>query len=145
MRLQQSGRNLNRLVQFYKIAQFILLRYHRPRIDNRLTAAILILLKIFLEQLGQLVGLSVIGFGIDPGLLGNKNFGRDIGAGDGDGQAENGVGYCLSGIQFAAVNGVYDGAGVFQLYAGTCSGRAAGPTGADQPGMGVMVFHLFGQ
>lgn len=108
---------------------------------------VLVLLKVLVEQLaelGDLLGELLLSSG--PGSGGVEDLRRHVGGGLGNLEVENVKVLVLDLGELTRVDGVQNGSSVLERASLASVGvRLAGPSGVEQPGVGVVLGHLIRQ
>lgn len=112
-------------------------------LDDLWGSLVLVLFKVLVEQGSELGDLLLEVRGTRPALGWVEDLVRNIGASLWHLEVEGLVILEFSLCELAAVDGVEDGAGVFEWTTlATGGGTGAGPAGVEQPCVGVVVGHL---
>lgn len=111
--------------------------------DNLLSSLVSVLLEVLVEELGELGDLVSEASRGGPALLGVEELVRNTRAGLGHIEVEDGVDFVFGFGEFAVVDGVQDGASVFQWATLTTGGgTSTDPTSVEQPGIGLVLGDL---
>ena len=128
--------------QHYQKSGMFLLLFRRGGADF-FAGLVGILGEVVVEHVHQLVGLGGVGGFILPAVCGVQDFIRHAAASGDDGEAEAGVGFSGRFGQFAAVDGVQYGAGVFELDALAHAICATRPAGIHEPDVDIVALDFF--
>lgn len=102
-----------------------------------------VFLEVLIEELTQFVNLILEAGRAGPAALGVEQFAGDVGAGLGDVEVEGVVGLVLDVGELAGVDGVEDGASVFERATFAAGGAAStDPAGVQQPSVSLVLGDL---
>src|SRR5256714_7385342 len=102
-------------------------------------------LEILFEQSGEFLRGCIVSRFVSPAFARTQDFRRHARALDNNVETEYWIALSFCGGERAAVNGVNDGARVFEADAFAGAISAAGPTGVDEPNARLVVAHLLGK
>ena len=97
------------------------------------------------KEVGEFAGALVKGVLIVPAVTRDEDIRRDFGN-PGDGfEAKNGIGFRGGLGEFAVVDALDDGAGIFELNALADAVTSLDPAGVDEPDIDLVVLHFLGE
>lgn len=104
-----------------------------------------ILVEVLFELFGELLESLVVVVLVFPGVSGVEDLRVDSGGLLGDGEVENGEVLVLDVLKFARVNRVQNGSGHLQAHSLAVTVFTARPASVDEPDVGIMLLHFFGE